>query len=107
MKVGERVLLPKLRSAPKDALLVADGFSCREQISHATRRRALHLAEVIQMAIHEGPEGPTGPYPERHYVQNGGAGASPTELLLLTGALLASGFWYLSRKRGPDQTESH
>jgi Fe-S oxidoreductase len=52
MKAGERILLPAVRSAPKDALIVADGFSCRQQIAHATDRRALHLAQVIQMALH-------------------------------------------------------
>jgi hypothetical protein len=34
-------------------LVVADGFSCREQIAHATGRRAFHLAEVLQLALRE------------------------------------------------------
>jgi FAD/FMN-containing dehydrogenase/Fe-S oxidoreductase len=50
VRCGERVLLPAVRSAPKDALIIADGFSCREQITQGTRRRALHLAQVLQMA---------------------------------------------------------
>jgi len=49
--IGERVLLPAVRQAPADALIVSDGFSCREQIAQATGRRALHLAEVIQRAL--------------------------------------------------------
>jgi Fe-S oxidoreductase len=49
MKVGERVLLPAVRRAPKDVLIVADGFSCRTQIAQSTNRRALHLAELIEM----------------------------------------------------------
>ncbi len=68
MKVGERVLLPEVRSAPHDALVVADGFSCRTQIAQATRRRALHLADVIEMAATAGVRGPSGDYPERRYV---------------------------------------
>jgi FAD/FMN-containing dehydrogenase/Fe-S oxidoreductase len=48
--IGERVLLPAVRRAPTDTLVVADGFSCREQIRQATGRRALHVAEVIQAA---------------------------------------------------------
>ena len=48
--IGERVLLPAVRRAPPDALIVSDGFSCREQIVQATGRQALHLAEVIQLA---------------------------------------------------------
>ncbi|HET7333113.1 (Fe-S)-binding protein, partial [Dyella sp.] len=53
---GERVLLPKVRDASEDTLIIANGFSCREQIAQTTNRRALHIAQVIQMAMHEGPE---------------------------------------------------
>ncbi len=48
---GERVLLPAVRNAAGDTLIVADGFSCREQIAQTTNRRAMHLAEVLQLAI--------------------------------------------------------
>jgi Fe-S oxidoreductase len=48
--VGERVLLPAVRQAPPDTLIVSDGFSCREQIFQSTGCRALHLAEAIQLA---------------------------------------------------------
>jgi hypothetical protein len=48
--VGERVLLPAVRSASPETLIVADGFSCREQIRQSTGRKALHLAEVLQLA---------------------------------------------------------
>jgi FAD/FMN-containing dehydrogenase/Fe-S oxidoreductase len=47
--IGELDLLPAVRQAPDDCLIIADGFSCREQISQCTGRHALHLAEVIQM----------------------------------------------------------
>ncbi|MBI3278833.1 MAG: FAD-binding protein [Acidobacteria bacterium] len=50
---GERVLLPAVRGAAEDTLILADGFSCREQISQLTGRRALHLAEAMQMAIEQ------------------------------------------------------
>jgi len=49
--VGERVLLPAVRNTPEDALIVSDGFSCREQILQATGRKALHLAEVMQLGL--------------------------------------------------------
>jgi Fe-S oxidoreductase len=49
--VGERVLLPAVRKAPSDTLIVADGFSCQEQIFQATGRRAMHLADVIALAL--------------------------------------------------------
>src|SRR5581483_11704624 len=51
MKVGEHALLPKVRSIPKDQLIIASGFSCREQIQQSSDRRAVHLAEVLAMAL--------------------------------------------------------
>ena len=45
--LGERVLLPAVRSAASDTILISDGFSCREQISQNTDRHAIHFAEVI------------------------------------------------------------
>ena len=64
-RIGERVLLPAVRKAPRDTLIVADGFSCREQIAQLTDRRALHLADVLKMAMTMAPQGPAGDYPER------------------------------------------
>lgn len=75
-KVGERVLLPKVRETPKDTLLIADGFSCREQIAQNTDRKALHMAQVVRMAKVYGASGPAGGYPERGWVTNG-LGRSP------------------------------
>jgi Fe-S oxidoreductase len=49
--IGERVLLPAVRQAESDTLIVSDGFSCREQILQATGREPLHLAEVMQRAF--------------------------------------------------------
>jgi FAD/FMN-containing dehydrogenase/Fe-S oxidoreductase len=68
MRVGERVLLPRVREAEADTLIVANGFSCREQIEQSTHRRALHLAQVLQMAQREGPHGTPGDYPERQWL---------------------------------------
>jgi FAD/FMN-containing dehydrogenase/Fe-S oxidoreductase len=53
---GERVLFPAVRSAPDGSLVLADGFSCREQIHHGTGRRAVHLAQVVRMAQENGRE---------------------------------------------------
>ena len=58
--IGELELLPAVRKAPTDWLIVADGFSCREQIAQETDRQALHLAEVLQMALRETTESPDG-----------------------------------------------
>ncbi len=59
VKAGERKLLPLVRKAELSTIVIADGFSCREQISQTTERRALHLAQVLQMALREGESGPT------------------------------------------------
>ncbi|GGU02916.1 oxidoreductase [Streptomyces lateritius] len=48
---AEDQLLPALRSAGEDALVLADGFSCRTQIDHLTDRRGRHLAEVLAQAL--------------------------------------------------------
>jgi Fe-S oxidoreductase len=47
---GERVLLPRVRGAAHDTLIIASGFSCREQIAQTTPRRAVHLAHVLELA---------------------------------------------------------
>jgi ferric-dicitrate binding protein FerR (iron transport regulator) len=52
VEIGERTLLPKVREAAPEAILVADGFSCREQVEQLTDRHALHTAEVVSMAMH-------------------------------------------------------
>jgi FAD/FMN-containing dehydrogenase/Fe-S oxidoreductase len=51
VQIGERVLLPAVRQASLDTLIIADGFSCFQQIEQLTGRKALHIAEVLQMAI--------------------------------------------------------
>jgi Fe-S oxidoreductase len=51
MQIGERVLLPTVRAAASETLIVATGYSCREQIAQSTGRRALHPAEVLNMAL--------------------------------------------------------
>jgi FAD/FMN-containing dehydrogenase/Fe-S oxidoreductase len=54
VKAGERVLLPAVRAAADDTLLVTDGFSCRSQIAHGSGRGSLHLAQVARMAMEDG-----------------------------------------------------
>ncbi len=53
---GERVLLPAVRAAGPDELVITDGFSCREQIRQLGGRDAMHLAEVIHLALRESGE---------------------------------------------------
>jgi len=47
MKIGEQVLLPRVRAAAADTSILANGFSCREQIEQATGRTTLHIAELV------------------------------------------------------------
>ncbi len=47
-KLANRVLLPAVREASAETLLLADGFSCREQVAQNSTRRAVHLAEVLE-----------------------------------------------------------
>ncbi|MGE5597515.1 MAG: (Fe-S)-binding protein, partial [Hyphomicrobiales bacterium] len=51
MQCGERALLPAVRRAPEDRLVIADGFSCQEQIAQGTGRRAQHISEVLAEAL--------------------------------------------------------
>ncbi len=101
MAVGELELLPAVRAASPDHLIIADGFSCREQIAQCSDRHALHLAEVIQIALAETAEAAE-PYPERfrvarreaevwHSMKRAGLGLAGA-----TAGLLA--LWALSRR---------
>ena len=51
VQMAELDLLPAVREADKQTLIVADGTSCRHQIAVGTSRQALHVAEVLAMAL--------------------------------------------------------
>ncbi|MDH3761565.1 MAG: FAD-binding protein [Gammaproteobacteria bacterium] len=51
MRIGELGLLPAVRAAADDALLIANGTSCRHQIVDGARREAVHIARVLQAAL--------------------------------------------------------
>ena len=53
MAMAEAALLPAVRNAPADALIVADGTSCRHQIRDGAQRDVLHVAQVLAMALPE------------------------------------------------------
>jgi Fe-S oxidoreductase len=90
--IGELELLPAVRQAPADWLIIADGFSCREQIAQSTPRRALHLAEVLQMALDPPPQSPDS-FPESAQVRQHDAEirSSMVRAGLSLGALAAGG----------------
>jgi Fe-S oxidoreductase len=51
MKMAEASLLPKVRTAAADTLIVADGTSCRHQIHDGAQRDAVHVARVLEQAL--------------------------------------------------------
>ncbi len=105
--IGELELLPAVRKAPPDWLIVADGFSCREQIAQGTNRQALHLAEVLQLALaadgDDGNGSEPGAYPESAHAARHEAAvfrsmtrAGMGLTAFIAGAVL---LWKLSKKR--------
>jgi Fe-S oxidoreductase len=67
---GEQALLPAVRDADRDTLVIADGFSCKTQIEQGdTGRRALHVAQAMKMAREHGPDGYRGGLPEEPYYE--------------------------------------
>jgi hypothetical protein len=90
MQIGERHLLPTVRQAPSDTLIVADGFSCLSQIREATHRRPLHLAELLLMAFDAQTRGLDRYHPERRYVDTNPP-ILKTSTVALVGAALIGG----------------
>jgi Fe-S oxidoreductase len=56
-KIAERGLFPALRAAPREAWVIADGFSCREQIEQGTGRGTVHVAEIAAACLDPGRAG--------------------------------------------------
>jgi hypothetical protein len=48
-------LLPRVQAASPDTIVLANGFSCREQIEQATGRKTTHIAELISQGFLEPP----------------------------------------------------
>jgi FAD/FMN-containing dehydrogenase/Fe-S oxidoreductase len=97
VKAGEQVLLPRVREASPHELILTDGFSCRSQIEQGTDRSSLHLAQAVQIAMREGPNGPAAPLPESRYrdaveapARSGRARAAVAAGALTVGAVAAT-----------------
>ena len=101
-EIGELELLPAVRETPPHWLVIADGFSCREQIAQGSDRQALHLAEVIQMALN-GELEDTCAYPEAERVNRRRAqvGRSMKRAAVTTAgfAAVVGLLWSVTRKR--------
>jgi FAD/FMN-containing dehydrogenase/Fe-S oxidoreductase len=61
VKVGERVLLPKVRESSDDTLILMNGFSCQEQTRQLAEREGMHIAEVLRMSLRESGHEPSVP----------------------------------------------
>jgi hypothetical protein len=101
VKCGEHALLPEVRDAAPETLIVASGFSCQEQIAQLTERRALHLAQVLEMALKQDGSAPE-KYPEHKMAQarEDAVRRSITKSAASTGAVLLAGagaLWALRR----------
>ena len=57
LKMAEEALLPAVRAASADTIVVADGTSCRHQIKDGTAREAVHAAAVLHRAVESGAAG--------------------------------------------------
>ncbi len=107
IKCGERALLPAVRAAPTEALILTDGFSCREQIAQLTGRRALHLAEALHLGLlgDNCEAGEAGRPPEQRYAERAPFPQQRTSLsrsLAFTGACaatLGAGVWAIRALR--------
>jgi Fe-S oxidoreductase len=88
MRIGERVLLPAVRAAPPESLIIANGFSCREQIDTHTERQALHLAEVLHMARQAPAEMPRDKRLAERSLAADGTRLTPVEKAIVAGGLL-------------------
>jgi Fe-S oxidoreductase len=54
-QIAQRGLVPKIKQSPPDTLVIANGFSCQTQIKQETKRKPLHIAQVMQLALlHDG-----------------------------------------------------
>jgi FAD/FMN-containing dehydrogenase/Fe-S oxidoreductase len=105
---GEQKLLPAVREASSDTVVVADGFSCKTQIKDAsgTKRRALHLAQVMAMARDTWSVGASAGLPEDPYYGKKPAPSWGRRLArtaapiaaLSGGAAMAAG-WLVGRRR--------
>ena len=89
MTIAEQSLVPAIRCCGSDTMIIADGFSCREQIRHGTGRYALHPVEVLDLTLRN--ERIAAPREIEACLQEAAAAVQPAAAiaaLAVTGALL-------------------
>jgi Fe-S oxidoreductase len=100
---GERSLLPEVRKAGLATVIIADGFSCKEQIAQQTDRHALHLAEVLKMGLNAKGGSQALLWPEQEFVAPRKAAQKRSMVragLIVAGALTAAaaGLLWVNRR---------
>ena len=106
VKCAERVLLPEVRRAGEDTLIITNGFSCHEQIRQLSHREAMHLAEVLRLAMREGKiRPPTQPMEKRFLEQEEEQLEEAKRFALGAGAVLAGVGAYLLTRKKKDEEE--
>ena len=103
---AEHGLLPGVRKTESDAFVIANGFSCQEQIRQLTDREALHIAQVIQFALRNG-EGLSGGPPEQAMIERREkevkASMMKTGGAMVSAALAAGALWFATVRKQSDQ----
>ena len=103
VRCGERVLFPVVRQANPETLIIADGFSCREQIRQGTEREALHSVQVLQMALRQSAMAKIATPPERPFIEHRNAehanARRQTASATLGVATAVALLWMLARRR--------
>jgi len=107
--IGDRRLLPQVRNAGAGALIIANGFSCREQIAQSTDRLAMHLADVLAVAKRQPATESAGTL-ERTQVRDYSAARLPLSrvagaLLVLAGVTLAMRMTRQRARRSPQSRQ--
>jgi Fe-S oxidoreductase len=102
LEIGELVLLPAVRKADSGTLILADGFSCRQQIEQTTDRRGLHFAEALYLGYRtqHRPMVKADEYPERKYFADMQVDKPASRKQLVPIALMAVGvgLFYLATR---------
>jgi FAD/FMN-containing dehydrogenase/Fe-S oxidoreductase len=98
---GERALLPAVRASEGGDLVIADGFSCREQIAQGTGRTALHLAQVLDLAFTRQEGAPAERPPETPLLRERDAAETRARRRTALGAVaVGAALWTLARRNG-------
>lgn len=115
VKCGERVLLPRVRAAEPETLIVVSGFSCQEQIRQLANRQTIHLAELLHLAITEGKPRKPPQRPPRLIAREREAPVAqsdPSEGLILTAGVALAGiagalWWKRRHKHDGHEASAH